>query len=61
MKNRLFYFLLCFLLALAMQSCGKMSEDDIKKKTETGVVLVQNSSYFELVMSKRVFVFFFIR
>lgn len=51
MKNRLFYFLLCFLLALAMQSCGKMSEDDIKKKTETGVVLVQNSSYFELVMS----------
>lgn len=41
----------CGMLLLLCISCGKMSEEDIKNQMTSGVVLVQNSSYFELILS----------
>lgn len=38
---------LCFLIA----SCGNLSEKDIEETTSSGVVLVQNRSYYEIVLS----------
>ena len=33
---------------LAMTSCSNMSEQDIEKEIASGVVLVQNQSYYEV-------------
>ena len=36
---------------LAMTSCSNMSEQDIEKEIASGVVLVQNQSYYEVDLS----------
>lgn len=39
------------LVCLAFISCGNMSEKEIEDMTSSGVVLVQNQSYYEIVLS----------
>ena len=34
-----------------ISSCGNLSEKEIEETTSTGVVLVQNQSYYEVVLS----------
>ena len=46
-KVSLFLILFCCLLS----SCGTMSEKEIEEMTSSGVVLVQNQSYYEVVLS----------
>lgn len=45
----------CFILLLSLcciiSSCGNLSEKEIEETTSTGVVLVQNQSYYEVVLS----------
>lgn len=44
-----FFPFLCLLFL--MVSCGNLSEKEIEDTTSTGVVLVQNQSYYEVVLS----------
>lgn len=53
-KLSLFLFSLCCLLA----SCGNKSESEIDEMTKTGVVLVQNQSYYEVVLSNGTTLYF---
>lgn len=46
----------CFCMILF--SCGNMSEYEIENKISSGVVLVQNSGYFELVLSNGKSIYF---
>ena len=45
----------CFVLLLSLccifSSCGNLSEKEIEETTSTGVVLVQNQSSYEVVLS----------
>lgn len=41
--------ILCFIFTIF--SCGNLSEKEIEDTTSTGVVLVQNQSYYEVVLS----------
>lgn len=43
---------------LAMTSCSNMSEQDIEKEIASGVVLVQNQSYYEVDLSNGAKIFF---
>lgn len=47
--NKLYIVLLC--LCTLITSCTNKSEKDIEETTATGVVLVQNRSYYEVVLS----------
>ena len=48
MKKSIFLLLsLCCIIS----SCGNLSEKEIEETTSTGVVLVQNQSYYEVVLS----------
>lgn len=51
-------FIIVPLLCLLFSSCGNMSEQDIEKTTSSGVVLVQNKSYYEVVLSNGQSVYF---
>lgn len=53
-KVSLFLILFCCLLS----SCGNMSEKEIEEMTSSGVVLVQNQSYYEVVLSNGESLFF---
>ena len=48
MKN---YSCLFFLLTLLFAACGNMTEQDVENTEASGVVLVQNRSYYEIVLS----------
>lgn len=48
MKRILFY--LTFVAAL-ITSCGNKSESSIEKEMASGVVLIQNQSYYEVELS----------
>ncbi|MCD8297462.1 MAG: serine protease [Prevotella sp.] len=54
MKKLLFILGLC----LIFTSCGNKSEQDLEKMTSSGVVLVQNQSYYEVVLSNGESVYF---
>lgn len=43
---------------LAMTSCSNMSEQNIEKEIASGVVLVQNQSYYEVDLSNGAKIFF---
>ena len=45
-------------LCWMMSACGNLSEQEIEEKTSTGVVLVQNQSYYEVVLSNGESVYF---
>lgn len=45
-------------LCCVISSCGNMSEKEIDEKTSSGVVLVQNQSYYEVVLSNGESVYF---
>lgn len=51
-------FIIVPMLCLLFSSCGNMSDQDIEKTTSSGVVLVQNKSYYEVVLSNGESVFF---
>lgn len=51
-------FIIVPLLCLLFLSCGNMSDQDIEKTTSSGVVLVQNKSYYEVVLSNGESVYF---
>ena len=44
-------FILLLSLCYIISSCGNLSEKEIEETTSTGVVLVQNQSYYEVVLS----------
>lgn len=44
-------FILLLSLCCIISSCGNMSEKEIEEMTSSGVVLVQNQSYYEVVLS----------
>lgn len=50
--------LILLLLCSLVSSCGNMSEKEIEEKTSSGVVLVQNQSYYEVVLSNGESVYF---
>lgn len=45
------YILLLLSLCYLITSCGNLSEKEIEDTTSTGVVLVQNQSYYEVILS----------
>ena len=45
------YTCLFFLLTLLFAACGNMSEQNVDETEASGVVLVQNRSYYEIVLS----------
>lgn len=51
-------YLLLFTFVLVASSCGNMSEKEIEDLTSSGVVLVQNQSYYEVVLSDGSTLFF---
>ena len=54
MRNNLFIFVLFGLLL----SCGNKSDEQIEQEISSGVVLVQNQSYYEVVLSNGVSIYF---
>lgn len=48
--KKLFVFIAC-IVCMITTSCGNKSEQDIEKETSSGVVLVQNQSYYEVELS----------
>ena len=44
-------FILLLSLGYIISSCGNLSEKEIEETTSTGVVLVQNQSYYEVILS----------
>lgn len=46
-KSLLTLLTFCFFIS----SCGNLSEKEIEEMTSSGVVLVQNQSYYEVVLS----------
>lgn len=55
MKRILFYLLL---VAAIFSSCGNKSESSIEEDTASGVVLIQNQSYYEVELSNGASLFF---
>ena len=53
-KLSLLFITLCCLIS----ACGNKSEQEIEELTSTGVVLVQNKSYYEVVLSNGESVYF---
>lgn len=52
------HLFLAVIAVLAMASCGNVKEKDIETENATGVVLVQNQSYYEVVLSNGESIFF---
>lgn len=45
--KKIFTFITC-MICIITTSCGNKSEQDIEKEISSGVVLVQNQSYYEV-------------
>jgi len=54
MKRYLFFIIIGFLFA----SCGTKTEKEIEEETTSGVVLVQNNSFYEVVLSNGESIYF---
>lgn len=50
--------LLAFMLLGMLSSCGNKSDDQIEQEVSSGVVLVQNRSYYEVVLSNGESIYF---
>ena len=48
--KRLYLWIGCLCCAF-LASCGNLSEGEIKETTESGVVLIQNTSYYEVKLN----------
>ena len=57
-KKHMKKILLAFMLLGMLSSCGNKSDDQIEKEISSGVVLVQNQSYYEVVLSNGESIFF---
>ena len=55
--KKIFAFITC-MICMITTSCGNKSEQDIEKEISSGVVLVQNQSYYEVDLSNGEKIFF---
>lgn len=55
--KKIFAFITC-MICIITTSCGNKSEQDIEKEISSGVVLVQNQSYYEVDLSNGEKIFF---
>jgi len=51
-------FLLAFIVIGMLSSCGNKSDNQIEQEVSSGVVLVQNQSYYEVVLSNGESIYF---
>lgn len=54
--KRYLFFIIC--IGLLFTSCGTKSEKEIEEETSSGVVLVQNNSFYEVVLSNGESIYF---
>lgn len=54
--KRYLFFIIC--IGLLFSSCGTKSEKEIEEETSSGVVLVQNNSFYEVVLSNGESIYF---
>lgn len=52
------YFLLLASICMTFASCTNKSEDEIEKEASSGVVLVQNKSFYEVILSNDAHMYF---